>query len=337
MAGLFLAAGIVEAQKTDTLTLLNGDRIVGEIKSVYRGKLSYSTDDAGTLSVEWIKVAGLTSVRYYEVTDRLGVRRFGPLVRAGRIGFLAIGGATPDTLRIVDVVHIVELGSKISQKMSGMLDVGYTYTKANNATTLSARTEIDYRGPKFGSDFAFDSYFQKQSDTDPVSRQSIVLGASYFLPHRWSIEGDLTAERNDELDLDLRLVAGGGVGRTLVESNRNSVEAAGGLVVTRERFSVDSADLVTHHNLEASLGFRSETFRFDKPKLKVITSLMLFPSLSDMGRVRGGASFEFSRESTRDVKFGVRFVDTFDSRPPAEGAQKNDFTFTLTLGWSYNR
>ncbi len=339
LAGILLSvtASAAVAQKTDTLTLINGDRIVGEIKGVYRGKLDYSTDDAGRLSVEWIKVRGLTSVRYYEVTDRWGARHFGPLVRAAGAGLLAIDGARPDTLRIVDVVEIVELGSNISQRLNGMLDAGYTYTKANNATTLSARTEIEYRGPKIGSDIALDGYYQRQEATDQISRQSAILGISYFLPNRWSIESSVSAERNDELDLDLRLVGGGGMGRTLVESNKNSVEAVGGIVLMTERFSVDSAESVSNSSIEATFGFKAETFKFDQPKLRVVSSLLLFPSLSTPGRVRGGFSLEFSRESTRDVKFGIRFVDTFDSRPPAEGAQKNDFNFTFTVGWSYRR
>jgi hypothetical protein len=160
---------------------------------------------------------------------------------------------------------------------------------------------------------------------------------SYFLPKRWSLDALVTVERNDELDLDLRLVGGGGAGRTLVESNRNSVEATAGLVITRERFSVDTGDVVTTHNVEGTVGIKAETFQFDRPKLRVVGSLVLFPSFSTPGRVRGGASFEFSRESRRDVKFGIRFVDTFDSRPPAEGAEKNDFNFTFTIGWTYHR
>jgi hypothetical protein len=218
-----------------------------------------------------------------------------------------------------------------------MLDVGYTYTKANNANTFSTRAEMDYRGPKIGSMLELDSYYQQQDQTEEILRQSARMTGSYFLKDRWSLDVIGSAERNDELDLDLRVIGGGGAGRTLVESNRNSVEATGGLVLTRESFSVDSVETVSSHNVEATFGIRAETFKFDQPKLRVVGSVVLFPSLSTPGRVRGGVSFEFSRESTRDVKFGVRFVDTFDSRPPAEGAEKNDFNFTFTIGWTYRR
>lgn len=340
LAGLLLVAVAprpLRAQKTDTLTMINGDRIIGEIKSVYRGKLDYSTDDVGRLSIEWIKVSRLTSRRYYEIVDRWGLRHFGPLVAAAGEGLLAIDGVQRDTLRIIDVVEVVELGARITKRLKGLFDLGFTYTKANNASTLSARTEIEYRGPRIGSTIELDGYQADQDGADPISRHSGKLGASYFLPDRWSIESAVSAERNDELDLDLRLVGGGGVGRTLMESNRASVEAVGGLVVTQEKFSVDTAAGVNNTSVEASFGLQAETFKFDKPKLSVIGKLSVFPSLTTPGRVRGGASFETQYTSMKDLTFGVRFTDTFDSRPPAEGAQKNDFNFTLSVGWTYRR
>jgi len=54
------------AQKTDVVTLQNGDRITGEIKRLDRGRLEYSTDDMGTLNIEWEEIDVLTSGLTYE-------------------------------------------------------------------------------------------------------------------------------------------------------------------------------------------------------------------------------------------------------------------------------
>ena len=80
--GVLLAAVIggatpLPAQKTDVVVLPNGDRITGEIKGVSRGKLDYSTDDAGRISIEWEKIVRVTSRQSYEVTLRSGQRLFG--------------------------------------------------------------------------------------------------------------------------------------------------------------------------------------------------------------------------------------------------------------------
>ena len=46
---LGIGAGAAEAQKTDSVWIRNGDRITGEVKSLSRGLLKYSTDDLGTV------------------------------------------------------------------------------------------------------------------------------------------------------------------------------------------------------------------------------------------------------------------------------------------------
>ena len=59
--GGFLAASAAHAEKTDVVVLGNGDRFTGEIKGMSRGQLDFKTDDAGRLSIEWIKIARITS------------------------------------------------------------------------------------------------------------------------------------------------------------------------------------------------------------------------------------------------------------------------------------
>jgi hypothetical protein len=43
-------------RKTDVVTLYNGDRITGEVKSLNAGILRFSTDAMGTLRVEWQEI-----------------------------------------------------------------------------------------------------------------------------------------------------------------------------------------------------------------------------------------------------------------------------------------
>ena len=50
----------------------NGDRLTGEVVQMRQGKLQVKTDDAGTLSIEWDKVASITTADLYDVTMRDG-------------------------------------------------------------------------------------------------------------------------------------------------------------------------------------------------------------------------------------------------------------------------
>ena len=80
--GLALCPGAaLHAQpKTDVVTFANGDRITGEVKQLDRGRLEFSTDDAGTLYLEWDKLVSVVAARIVEVVTTDG-RRF--LARTG--------------------------------------------------------------------------------------------------------------------------------------------------------------------------------------------------------------------------------------------------------------
>jgi hypothetical protein len=117
------------AAKTDVLTLHNGDRITGEVKWLTRGKLEYSTDDAGRLSVEWVKVSRLTSQHSFEVETGSGLKYIGRLVAIDQDGVVLIGGAVLDTLSIPDVVVISALDAGFMKRVRAYLDLGLTYAK----------------------------------------------------------------------------------------------------------------------------------------------------------------------------------------------------------------
>lgn len=329
------------AAKTDLLTLGNGDRITGEIKWLTRGKLQYSTDDAGTISIEWVKVARLTSPSSFEVETTTGDKHVGRLAAIDRDGVLLVAGDLVDTLSIPEVVAINALDARFLNRVRAYLDLGLTFAKANEATTFSTEGEAAYRGDKVGGTFGFNSYAQGQESAPTTSRNSVLLRGIRFLPKRWSLLAFGQAEQNDELNLDVRLTGAGGVGRVLKRSNTSELGTGVGLAVTRERFAPgpgDPADEVeTESNLEALLFAAWDAFRFDTPKLDFGTSLYLYPSLSTAGRVRGEATLRLKYELFSDFNVGVSATDTFDSDPPEETATKNDYITTFTIGWSYRR
>src|SRR5262249_23926382 len=152
----------VDAAKTDIIVLRNGDRITGEVKGLAHGKLDYSTDDAGRLSIEWDKVARVTSPNQFQLELGSGVMYFGRLGASNLDGFAVIYGVGADTLTVGSVVEISPIRAGFLQRLQSYLDVGFTLAKANRATTFSLSGAADYRGPQFGSQLKFDSYAQGQ-------------------------------------------------------------------------------------------------------------------------------------------------------------------------------
>jgi len=65
---LALTIRLAAQPRTDVVTLANGDRITGEVIRLERGRLEFKTDDAGTIYLEWDKLAHVESVRQFEVS-----------------------------------------------------------------------------------------------------------------------------------------------------------------------------------------------------------------------------------------------------------------------------
>jgi len=63
--------------------------------------------------------------------------------------------------------------------------------------------------------------------------------------------------------------------------------------------------------------------------------LFVLPSLTDGGRVRLELNSKYSRELVGDFTWNVSLFESYDSRPPVEDTQRNDFGINSTLGWSF--
>jgi hypothetical protein len=333
--GATLAPVPARAAKTDVLVLRNGDRITGEVKGLARGKLDYKTDDAGRLSVEWDKVARLTSVYSFDVEDTWGRRYFGRLMPSERDGYVVFQDGGADTLAVMNVIGLAPVNATLVERLSAYLDAGFSLAKANEATTFSLSGKVNYRAPSVGAQLTYDSYAQGQEHIQTTTRNTARQSVSWYLQQHWSVAGILQFEQNEELDLDHRVTTGGAVNRVLQHTNQMQLSVGAGLVGTQEQFTSATAT-TSNTGLEGLLAADWDAFRFDSPKLDFSTSVALFPSLSDAGRVRGQGEFRLVYEVFKDFNAGVRFNNTFDSRPP-EGATKNDYVTEFTIGWSYRR
>jgi hypothetical protein len=332
MVALLLASPAAAREKSDVLILVNGDRITGEIKGMSRGKLDFNTDDAGRLSVEWLKVSRVTTAHYYEVELSSGLRHYGNLAEppADAKGMVTLGDGT--ALRVPEIVAITSLEDDFFQRLRAYLDFGFTLAKANRATTLNTAGEVAYRGERVGATLSFDAYVQDDESNAAVSRANLgLVGDYYFTRWRAVLLAGLTT--NDELALKLRISAGGGAAYTILQSNSMVLWATGGLVGTREAYAESDPQL----NLDAFVAGTWEAYRYDSPKVDVSVSAAVFPSLTDLGRVRGDLTLRVKYELFRDFNVGLAFSDTFDSRPPDPAASKNDFVASFTIGWSYRR
>jgi Protein of unknown function, DUF481 len=327
-----LAATPLSAQKVDTVVIRNGDRIVGEIKALDRGALTYKTDDVGILTIKWDKIDRIVSPRYFEVEDQSGLRYYGNLQASGADGRMVVAVSSfVDTLDIVRVVRIYPIGRSFLERVDGHLNLAASFQRANKLRDVSVDFEAAHRTQVRLTKLQSNVYFQAQEGADATSRNSIALSQLRMLKDRWLLTAAGQLQQNEELDLALRGLLAAGGGRFLSQTNRSEVLVLSGLAYTNERFYGSSAT----SNLELLLTGQANYYRRDSPKTSLESTLTFYPSITDLGRVRSELNASISHEFIKDFNVGFTVFDNFDSRPPTATASKNDFGVTFMIGWTF--
>jgi hypothetical protein len=331
LLALAVALPAAAREKSDVVVLVNGNSINGEIMGLSRGKLDYKTDDAGRLSIEWLKIVRVTSAFTYEIETSTGVRYSSTLRPPPGDGAGALQLDDETTLPMREVVSIVPLEAAFVSRLSAYLDLGFTLAKANQASTLTSDGFAGYRGERWGLSAQYSVYVQDSSNVATATSDSTQLtGDLYF--GRWRAQLSTGAERNSQLDLKLRLTVAGGAAYSAIQSNSMQLVAKAGLAAIREQYSTgDPSPYLTGY-----LAGSWEVFRFDSPSLDAGIAVAAYPYLTDLGRVRVESTVRVKYELFSDFNVGLSLSDTYDSRPPESGA-KNDYNASFTVGWSYRR
>jgi len=325
---LLLAADAAEAQKTDSVWIRNGDHITGEIKSLSRALLEYSTDDLGTIYIEWDKVERITSPATFEVQLISGKKFYGPLGLAPA-GLVVVEA---DTLLLREIVGIAPIKGSLLARLNGYFDLGFSFQKAHETVQLTTGTKVMYRGTLVETTFELTTFIEDRDDAAETSRLSTGLTERFLFAERWSAGLGIGFDRNDELDLAGRGRIIGFGSRTLAQSNHIDFRASGGVMVTRERyFSSDT----TSHGFEGVVTVEFNAFRYDRPKLSASVKSQAFPSFTVKGRLRLQNDLRVSYELVKDFMLTATLFDAYDNKPQAVGAPKNDFGTTLAISWSF--
>ena len=87
-------------------------------------------------------------------------------------------------------------------------------------------------------------------------------------------------------------------------------------------------------SVEALFTTDYEFFTYDTPKTTLTTSLTIFPSLTESGRVRSNLDFALRRELIEDLFVEISIYDSYDSKPPENG-EKNDYGIVTGLGYTF--
>jgi len=323
----------VRAEKTDVVTLINGDRVTGEVKSLEFANLRYSTDSMGTVNIEWEEIVALTSDQSLQVEVASGTRYFGNLLPASAEGLIAVGRG--DNVEELDITHVVritpiETDESIWQRLEGSISFGFNSGKASSVTTGNLNGNVRYRSRRFLLGFEVNSSVTDQPGAPTTQNRSLGVNYQRFRPNRWYADWFAKSEVNDEQGVEQRYLVGGGLGRYLVQNNNNQLSLLAGLVATHER-QIGAEPATTEPEGKFSLVYQH---RQSDPANDIYLTTNVYPMLRDLTSYRSDSNLTLRREVINDLFFDLSIYYNYLSNPPV-GASKDDYGVVTSIGYSF--
>ena len=320
------------AGQTDSLVLKNGNVIVGEIKVMDRGVLTVETDYSKTdFSIEWSGIKEIYSKTVFLITLTDGRRVDGSVQSTGdgqKVNIRSQDGQTVETL-LDDIVFLKGLKSDFWSRLKLNIDLGLSLTKANNLRQFNTNARVNYLADKWELGGNYSSLKSSQDSVETTKRTDAAINYKYFLQRDWYLSASLSILSNTEQALKLRTIAKLGGGKFLIHNNRTYWAAGGGLSYNNETFTNKTP---SRNSMEAYVG--SELNIFDVGDLNLLSSLYVYPSLTESGRWRSDFKFDAKYDLPLDLYVKAGLTLNYDNRPAVIG-NETDYVLAFTVGWEW--
>jgi len=332
VAMLILASSAVRAEKTDQIFLHNGDRITGEIKNLFRGKLELSTDHMGTLNIEWNDIAEIRSTTGQAIELTNGQRFYGPLAKTENSDMVMVDTGQGEVgLSTTDIISMYPVEAGFWERLDLSAFLGFSWDKGSDVGKYNIGFDADYRQPNDLTSVKFTTEVTTQARDDDTKRATFDVGHVVFRPKKRFKLYFGSLEHNDQLGIDLRILGGAGYGWAPIRSQKHWFGLSAGLDVNHEIPSVGDPET----NLEGAGALSYEYFKYDTPERLFKISLTIFPSITDFGRWRADFNTDFKLEFVKDLWWKMTFYTNYDSRPISQEGASSDYGVTSSVGYKF--
>lgn len=325
---LLLVPGIA-AHADDIVELTSGNRLIGTVRSLYRGELNFAISGAGRVAINWDNVETLESPRTMDVELASGERLTGALSSPGamQLGVATSTGAR--SLAMADVVRIHPIEPMLGDRVEGSLDVGFAALGANDEIDLTLNGDIEHRTLNWLTKGSASVYFRRYDDTTVQDRKNLEASTRRFVGNRWFVIGQVGFQNDDALALDSRTIVGVGGGRTLRQTNRTILALYAGVDYAVERYDVLPE---TDRSPELFGSMEWDWFHVGGDT-EVSTKLSVYSNL-DRNRKLVQLDATLRREFFDNYFWSVTVFEIYDQDPPP-GAENHDEGLTFGIGRNF--
>jgi hypothetical protein len=325
-------------ERKDAIQFNNGDRITCEIIKLEKGYLYVKLEYAdGTVAMDWSKITHIESPQNFVVADSEGHRYTGSLRSETEeepegLKVQVMGASTSQLVPGKEVATIDRTDTSFWQNLHGGMDVGLNYSKQQNRTQYNFQSNALFQRTKWSAAANYQSSFSGGGDVSNLRNDLQLNGSRQLLSPRNFYMGLADFLQSNEQQLDLRTTLGGALGHVFSYTNNTFIAAYGGADWNRERYSSEATVGRNGNSAEVILGTQVNFFRFKTTN--ILADAHVYPSLSDLGRVRFDLNTSLKLRIAKDLYWRFGYFLDFDSRPP-QNLPRTDYGSTSSLGWTF--
>jgi len=319
---LLWVAPMLARESTDVIVMKNGDHLTGEIKGMSQGVLYISMSYIlGSSDVQWSAVDHIESKQLFLVKTQAGT------VYTGTLSTAEIEKGQPMTIEVVEssskqttmerqiVVEMDQTSEHFWQRFNGQVNTGITYTKGNQSTQYNLSSDVAYPRERWQATASFNSTLSTSTGVSATTRNQLSLGAQHLLRWKnWFYAGAAGLLQSSVQGINEQWSLGGGVGRSLKNSNRCKIYLVGGFGWQTTNYApsvfVSSPQNVATGLVSGGLKF----YRFNKTTIQFTGSV--FPAISQPGRVYTNVNASYYIKLSGRLSWNVSFYGNWDNRPP---------------------
>ncbi len=331
IATLFLF--LVPFLEADVISLNNGDRFSGQVKSLDGGKLVVATDYAGEISVDW------SVVESFSLTENLQVGLESGDTVSGKIeltGGDQLQVTTETETLALNRGQIIEFGPIPQPEDYGLLDnwhgglnLGVSLSKGNTDVSNLSFSADPSRATSRDRISLFFSTLRSAEDGRTTGNLSKLSGRyDRFLTDNFFTYGNGVYDKDEKATLDYRYREGGGFGYQFKKGDHTDLSLRGGVAALQEKFA--GRDRSTSGLGNIGLDLRSAWLA----PFAVTASTNYSPFLQGDSRYLLEGLLGIRLPLFGSLNFGLDFVDNYYSSPPG-GTKNNDLRILSTLGWAF--
>lgn len=355
----------------DVLTFKNGDKLTGKFEGSAGNSVTFKSEMAGEITVEWSKIKELhTSGQYAVVPKNVTVKRGGDLGTVPQ-GKVAVQDQTievsngedsaPRTIATKDSAYIVDentfngalirapgffrgWGGTVTAGAS-LVDATQKSTSFNGAVGL-ARTAPDetWLQPRDHTSFNFSFAYGKltQPATADVKTDIYHLDVErdeYFSPKLYGF-GQLAYDHNFSQGLDLQQSYGAGIGLTVIKNSIEQFDLKASLNYVKQQFQTEqqipapTPEQIENQNQNLVGSIFTEIYSRTLPrKILFNEQLSVNPAWNNTNASSAAASAGFVMPVYKRLSISVNSIDSFLNNP-SPGFRKNSFQFTTGITYS---